>query len=259
MPDGSMIIPWAWLDKKAGSSPFQKSAKHEKEYARKLRHVAREVGRIVNGFPAGDLSAASMLNVALSRYAEMLRPWAQSVVGRLLVDLDRQDEQAWISRTKQMGRAIRYELETAPTGQALRGYLDENVRLITSLPLEAGQRVHELTMEALSNSTRASEIAKEIQRTGDVTESRATLIARTEVSRTQTGLTRVRAEHIGSEGYIWRAVMDGDTRQRHKDLDGKYFGWRDPPIAGENGERYAPGCGPNCRCYPEVVIPQEIK
>lgn len=255
MPDGSGIIkPWAWLDKKAGQSPFQKSAKHEKEYARKLRHVAREVGRIVNGFPAGDTSAASALNVALSRYSELLRPWAQSVVGRLLVDLDRQDEQAWLSRTKAMGRAIRYELETAPTGQALRGYLDENVRLITSLPLEAGQRVHELTMEALSNSTRASEIAKEIQRTGDVTESRATLIARTEVSRTQTGLTEVRAKHIGCTGYHWDTAEDGDVRPSHKAMQGKLVTWDAPPtLDGMTGHA---GSFPNCRCRPIPVLPE---
>lgn len=255
MPDGSAIIkPWAWLDKKSGQSPFQKSAKHEKEYARKLRHVAREVGRIVNGFPAGDPSAASALNVALSRYAELLRPWAKSVVGRLLVDLDRQDEQAWLSRTKQMGRAVRYELETAPTGQALRGYLDENVRLITSLPLEAGQRVHELTMEALSNSTRASEIAKEIRRTGDVTESRATLIARTEVSRTQTGLTEVRAKHIGCPGYHWDTAEDGDVRPSHKAMQGKYVAWDSPPTL--DGMMGHAGSFPNCRCRPIPVLPE---
>ncbi len=54
-------------------------------------------------------------------------------------------------------------------------------------------RVVKVTFEA-----RASEIAKEIMRSGDVAKSRATLIARTEVARTARVLTQARAEQAVS-------------------------------------------------------------
>ncbi|MFX5937705.1 phage head morphogenesis protein, partial [Acinetobacter baumannii] len=82
--------------------------------------------------------------------------------------------------------------------RVLQELLAEQVDLITSIPREAGQRVHELTLKGLEDSTRASEIAKEIMRSGEVAKSRAMLIARTEVSRTATSLTQARAQFVGS-------------------------------------------------------------
>ena len=64
-------------------------------------------------------------------------------------------------------------------------------------------------MEALPKGVRASEIAKEILKSGDVSLSSAMRLARTGVSSTATALTKARAKHIGSDGYIWRTSKDG--------------------------------------------------
>jgi len=88
---------------------------------------------------------------------------------------------------------------------------------------------------------------------GDVARSRALLIARTEVTRTATTLTQARAEHIGSEGYIWRTAGDGDVRPSHRAMNGKFVRWDSPPTL-DNLTGHA-GCVPNCRCYAEPVIP----
>lgn len=136
----------------------------------------------------------------------------------------------------------------------MQGRLAEQVALIKSLPIEAAQRVHALTIEGLENGTRAAEIAKEIRRSGEVSESRANLIARTEVSRTASALTQARAQHIGSEGYIWRTSGDSDVRHSHAQMNGRFVRWDSPPtldgMTGHAGEY------PNCRCYPEPVIPE---
>ena len=134
--------------------------------------------------------------------------------------------------------------------------MDEQVTLITSLPTKAAERVHNLTIEALSNSTRASEVAKEILATGNVTESRANLIARTEVARTASLITESRAVHIGSEGYFWRTAGDSDVRHEHRLLSGKYIKWNDPPVASADGTRAHAGQIYNCRCWPEPVLPE---
>ncbi len=41
-----------------------------------------------------------------------------------------------------MSRTLRREIESAPTGIVMRGLLDDQITLITSLPTEAAQRVH---------------------------------------------------------------------------------------------------------------------
>lgn len=154
-----------------------------------------------------------------------------------------------------MSRGLRREIQTAPTGELFQALLNEQVTLIKSLPLEAAQRVHELTIKGLEDSTRASEIAKEIARSGEVAMSRANLIARTEVARTASTLTQSRAEHVGSEGYIWRTSDDSDVRHSHKQMNGKFVRWDSPPTLSDGTTTHA-GQIYNCRCYPEPVLPE---
>lgn len=244
-------------DTKSERRTWARVRRAETTYGRALRRVARAVGDLVRAFDPEDAAQQSLMRRALERYAEMLRPWAAATASRMIADVSRRDEAVWASLAKQMGRALRREIATAPTGQTLKKLLDENVDLITSLPTKAAQRVHELTLQGIESSTRAKEVAAEIARTGQVTASRAVLIARTEVARTASGLVQARALHVGSEGYVWRSVEDSDVRPLHRKLNGTYHRWDEPPVAGERGERAHAGQIYNCRCYPEPVIPQE--
>lgn len=210
---------------------------------------------MVNGFPPGDPAALPTIEQVLRAYAEALTPWATATAQTMLREVNRRDEAAWAENSRELSRALRTEIRTTPTGAAMQALLAEQVTLIKSIPLDAAQRVHRLTLEGIENSTRASVISKEIQRSGAVAESRADLIARTEVARTASTLTQARAEHVGSEGYIWRTSGDSDVRESHRDMNGKYVRWDSPPtldkMTGHAGQF------PNCRCYPEPVIPED--
>jgi SPP1 gp7 family putative phage head morphogenesis protein len=228
----------------------------ESAYNTKLRSVARQIGAIVRGWPPDAISSdPSPVMAALTAYSELLQPWARSVAAYMLSDVARRNAKAWKELGADMGRALRVELEQAPTGSVFRTMMQEQVDLITSLPLDAANRVHRLTRQGLLSSTRAADIAKEILRTEEVSLNRATLIARTEVARTAATLTRARAEFAGSEGYIWRTSGDGDVRDTHRKMNGKYVRWDEPPKTDANLDPYHAGCGPNCRCYPEPILP----
>lgn len=233
---------------------FARSMRMEQDYAAKLRAVARHIGTIISGFEVNDLPGATWLRAALERYASSLTPWAESVAKTTVTEIAARDERAWFSVASRMGRELREELAAAPTGPTLHRLMGEQVTLITSLPLEAAQRVHRLAIEGIETGSRASNLADEIRRTSDVTKSRAMLIARTETGRVSTILTQVRAEHIGSPGYKWRTVGDSDVRPSHREMNGKYVSWNDPPtldkLVGHAGSL------PNCRCYCEPVIPE---
>lgn len=228
----------------------------ESSYNTRLRQVARNVGALVQGFaPDGVVKDMSALQKALAGYAELLGPWAVSVANYMVADVMRRDAKVWRSYGKEMGRALRIEIDQAPTGVVYREMMDEQVALIKSLPLKEGQRIHKLTDEALVSGRRAEDIKKEIMRTTAVTESRARMIARTEVSRTASLFTQARAMAAGSEGYIWRTVRDGDVRHTHEEMEGKYVRWDTPPKTDKGLAPYHAGCGPNCRCYAEPVLP----
>jgi SPP1 gp7 family putative phage head morphogenesis protein len=235
---------------------FERVRNASTAYARNLRKVAHHIGQLVNGFDHPDQANNSALQDLLEAYARILKPWARATAQRMLMEISRRDTKAWEQYARQMGQAIRTELATQETGRELSAALERQVELITSLPLDAARRVHELTQQALSTSVRPSEIAAKILETGEVTKSRADLIARTEVARTASNLTQVRAESVGSTHYIWRTVRDRRVRESHEHMEGRVCAWADPPEV-EPGQRYHAGCIYNCRCYPEPIVPED--
>lgn len=242
---------------KKPKNPWEKSQANKRQYEASLRKIGREVGRIIEGHSIKTPEDARRAQESLQKYAELIAPWAQKTAGEMLAHADLQDVRAWKSASKEIGVNLREEITSAPTGAVYQQLLAENVILITSLPIEAGQRVHKLATEAMINSTRADEIAEEIERSGEVTQSRAMLIARTETSRASTILTHARAQSVGSESYIWRTSRDSDVRPSHRKLEGKTFRWDNPPEC-DPGHHANPGCIWNCRCWPEVILPRKI-
>jgi F like protein len=252
---------------------FAKTKAIERSYAAKLRKIAAYVGTFISGFDATDPTQMGPIQDGLRRYSELLLPWSRSVAQRMLVEVARRDENAWFQYGRLMGVELRREIHETPIGNVLRELLDEQVNLITSIPIEAGRRVHRLAIESRISGGRASDLAAEIVRTAEVTKSRAMLIARTETARAASGLTQARAVAIGSTHYVWRSMEDSDVRPRlgikhfaqlntlahgsHRKLNGTIQSWSSPPIAGVNGERAHPGGIYRCRCYPEPILPSQ--
>lgn len=218
-----------------------------------MRSVARHIGDLIKGFDLSDLRTSSLIQAALDRYATTLRPWAEAVANRMVTEVAQRDERSWFKIADQMGRGLRQEIANAPVGEVMRARQAEQVKLITSLPRDAAERVHHMSREGIVKGWRADQISAEIMKTGEVTKARADLIARTEVGRTSTLLTQARAEHVGSTGYYWRTADDTDVRASHKAMAGKIILWDAPPtLDGLTGHA---GALPNCRCYCEPVLP----
>jgi SPP1 gp7 family putative phage head morphogenesis protein len=192
----------------------------------------------------------------LDRYADLIEPWAEAVSSRLMSTLELSDDAMWRDRSVAISAGLR-DIMNSGTGQVTRSIIDEQVKLFKSLPLQAADRVYDIHNEAIDavvKGRRSSELTAEIMRTGEVTEARARTIARTEVGRASTALTQARSTAIGSPGYIWRTAEDSDVRHSHAQMEGKYVAWASlPTLDGMTGHA---GQFPNCRCYPEVVIPE---
>jgi SPP1 gp7 family putative phage head morphogenesis protein len=193
---------------------------------------------------------------ALERYSEIITPWATKVAESFTIDVTRQNEKQWRQHSKDISSELRNMVDNAPVGQVMKSIVAEQIKYIKSLPLEAADRVYDIqnkAIEAVVTGGRAEPFAKEIAASGDVSKSRANLIARTEIGRANGALDQARALSIGSNGYIWRTAEDGDVRHSHQEMDGKFVEWGRPPtldgMTGHAGEL------PNCRCYKEIVFP----
>lgn len=226
------------------------------KYGRQLRKIARHIDDIVRGFDAGSEAGRRAIQAHLQRYSATLAPWAEANADRMLAEVAAADGKRWRRLSAEIGRGIEREIQSAPVADAFARMKADQVRLITSLPSEAAERVHSLVVEGLSKGVRSDEIAAQIYETGSVSRSRADLIARTEVSRAATTFQMSRAQHVGSPGYIWRTSEDSDVRHDHRLLAGKVFRWDDPPVADRRtGAKAHPGCIYRCRCYAETLLP----
>jgi SPP1 gp7 family putative phage head morphogenesis protein len=247
-------MPNAATLRKQGRERFNTASRLENDYMRALRSLTRQIDAIIRGMaPHGDISKVLALQRTLEAYGEAIRPWAASVVAKMMARVDQKDAAAWARLGQSIGKQLRRELNEAPTGEAMRKSMAEQVDLIASLPRTAAERVHKIVIEGMTSSRRPKEIAADIMKTGKVTESRARLIALTEVSRAAFELTSARAQHLGSTHYIWRTCHDSAVRDSHKRMDGQVIAWDDPPEV-DPGKRYHAGAVFNCRCFCEPLL-----
>lgn len=235
--------------KKAKSGPKFKAPKAaEREYERQLKSVAKQVGHSTKLYQVGATLLPGF-DDAMRAYAETLGPWAERVAERMLEAVGRTNYRQWMASSKAIGKELQADSNVA-LGRLLQA---EQVTLIKSLPLEAATRAQKLAYEAAVNGTRAAEIAKEIERTEEVTKSRAMLIARTETARANSVITQARSASVGATKYIWRTAEDEAVRESHAEMEGVVVDWDDPPTLSDGTTTHA-GQIYNCRCYPEPII-----
>lgn len=232
----------------AGQPKFKAPKSAEGEYNRQLRSVAKQVGHLIKLYQAGAALLPG-LESALAIYAEALSPWAKNVAARMLDSVSKTNYRHWKAESKKIGK----ELRADPNIAIARLLQEEQVVLITSLPIEAGRRAQDLAMQAATGGRRADEVAAEIARSGEVTASRATLIARTEVAKANSVITQARSAEIGSNKYIWRTAEDESVRESHAEMEGVVVDWDNPPTLSDGTTTHA-GQIYNCRCYPEPII-----
>jgi len=225
------------------------------QYERQLVQIARHCGGIVKMLRWDDeiVTDAQRAAHALQSYAETLRYWGALASVKMLKQLDRKNEAAWTAFSQELSAGLRDTIQNTPTGKLMQDAVRRQVDLITSLPLQAAERVQTLAIRAVESGERSGAIVDDIMRTGDVTISRARTIARTEVGRASTELTKARAEATGSTQFIWRTMHDSDVRHEHAKIDGHVFEWKNPPTFAD-GQSYLPSCFPNCRCFAVPVF-----
>ena len=139
----------------------------------------------------------------------------------------------------------------------LANWSHNNSLLIKDIPHKTSLQISEQVTQALIEGQNPSDTYQAIldimkDRT-DVSDSRARLIARDQVSKLNGNLTMERQIDLGVDSYIWNTVGDERVRETHADNEGQTFTWDNPPVeTGHPGEDY------QCRCWAEPILPEEV-
>jgi SPP1 gp7 family putative phage head morphogenesis protein len=237
------------------ASEWWHARRAESQYGVQLRKIARHIGEIIRGFDLNDQADANVLRDALRRYAEMLIPWARSAARAMVAEVAARSDKQWRTIGKDMGRSFADVLNGPDIGARYRELQEEQVILITSIPRDAAEHVHALVQQGLIEGKRFTELVPEIRRGGDVSISKANLIARTETGRVVSNLTQARSESVGSEGYQWATMKDAAVRPSHRAMEGKFVRWDSPPTI--DGLKGHAGSVPNCRCFAIPLLKYE--
>ena len=248
----------------------------ERAFWRNLLNISRYIIEKIGDTTDPDLINKILKDLISSRE---YRQFAESVAMKMVTHLFADQGKTWRQAAVLNGKGgifytlLQRELKGF-TGRILQEQIQRNAEIIKTLPLDIASDVTQYVSRESLKGRRALEIAKEIKRMfPEQTKARAELIARTEVSKTQSQLTESRCRKFNINWYVWYCVGgrqgDGRTRDSHKKMNGIFINWNEPPApedlfpqySKKTGRRYKntlgsyhAGCCPNCRCYAEPVI-----
>lgn len=199
------------------------------------------------------LPSASAMSIAFNRAIEAsIQQLSESVAGRMVERLtlgmvQRANQQNHAQTTAAINNALGVDvagfIRSSPTiKNTIDAAIIENANLIKSIQSQYLDKVRLAVSQAAMEGKRPTSVVSEIMEIGNVTESRARLIARDQTNKLNGALTRARQEDLGIEEYVWDTSGDERVRPSHAELDGKVFRWDSPPPVGH------PGQDIQCRC-----------
>lgn len=207
--------------------------------------------------------ATHLLN--LYAQSQEYKVWCEELATKITTQVNTKVNGTWREAAAKAGRGSKiYRLIQAELKKPLGGdfwlKVKENAGLIQTFPLDISTTLTQYIGKESLKGRRSSDILGDLMKKfPNTAKSRLRLIARTEVSKTQTALTQARATALGADWYIWRTSEDERVRGSHNKMNGVLVNWKDPPspealVGMKSCGKYHAGDIFNCRCYPEPVV-----
>lgn len=229
----------------------------EAEYRREVDRLLARYFRLPT---AADLGLITARLVEWGQIDSLFRRYAERAASSMVTGVAVQNAANWRAaaaagtQSREILAALRGELRGA-VGRVYRARVKANADLIGSLKLEVARDVTAYVGQQRLQGQRATAIAQQIRaKMPELTRWRVQRIARTEVSKAETAMTRARAEDLRLNWYVWETSEDIRVRSSHRHMAGVLINWEDAPapealarIRSRLGHYHA-GEAPNCRC-----------
>lgn len=144
------------------------------------------------------------------------------------------------------GLAVKPSQQSARVQAAIVKARQDARALIVSASQDFSDDLDVVLKDPKNIGARVEDLRDQLLARGNVSESRATLIARDQTYKLNAAVTRAHHEDAGVTSYWWSTSLDERVRPEHKDLEGQVFQYSAPSDEGNPGDPI------NCRC---VAIP----
>lgn len=238
--------------RKATTKPIFVSKKIEIDYTRELLAISKlcqeEAANLVIPEVAKNVGDA-WFSESVKKLKEKVTGVVNGISERLAqrtVNAQRRESEKQLAQQleKMTGLDLRNLFRDEDLTQVVEEAIAANVALIESIPSQYADKLQAAILKGLQEGQRASVIAEEIKRIGEVTDSRAKLIATDQLGKINSRITQVRQQKLGITHYTWSTSRDERVRHEHRLRDGKLFAWDKPPKDGHAGQAI------RCRCVP---------
>lgn len=240
------------------------SAKLERRFVYTMNRLLRAMEKAVS---AARTPQEALQLLFLYSQSNDYREWCMKLATKITTQVHTIVNGTWREAAAKAGKGSRiYEDIMRDLKSPIGGYghfwskLRENAELITKFPKDVSIHLNRYIAAEALKGRRSEDILRDlIKKFPDESKSRLKLIARTEVSKTQTALIQSRAMSLGADWYIWRTSDDERVRDSHRKMNGVICSWKDPPdpeklIGAKSYGKYHAGDIFNCRCYPEPIV-----
>jgi SPP1 gp7 family putative phage head morphogenesis protein len=109
-------------------------------------------------------------------------------------------------------------------------WIRKNTQLITSISEESLAKVRDLVYEAIRSGESLPSLALKLNKIFELTKKRAKIIARDQIGKLKSDLSRHNDLTHGFTLYEWSTCKDDAVRSSHRVLQGKICSWSDPTI-----------------------------
>lgn len=231
---------------------------YERELATLLRELPAEDSALTMDDNLGA-EARKMLNSLSRIWQARFNSAASKLTSRMLSQVDRQSKANLGKSLKQLSGGLGIKTPAMPEAmrEVISASIAENVDLIKSISIQYHQRISSTVLSAIqTGGLGQKQIFDQVRHIGGMTDRRAKLIARDQVSKVTTQYNAERIKSVGVKRFQWVHSGGGvDQRKRHLELNGQIFEYDNPPIIDERtGERGLPGQLINCRCIAVPVL-----
>lgn len=133
-------------------------------------------------------------------------------------------------------------------GEVMLRAREESIQLVEKAARAYAADVRAVLGDPANANLHPSTLRKLLVERGNVSLSRADLIARDQVLKVASALTLERMRRAGIGEYTWSGVMDARERKMHRALEGTRHPLTLAPVTNKQGERNHPGHDYRCRC-----------
>lgn len=151
-------------------------------------------------------------------------------------------------------------IESMDLGSTMAKAVKNNIDLIQSIKTDFINDIGSQVFEDFKKGKRQADLVKNIYERGNVTKSRAKLIARDQTAKVNSAFNEARNTKLGIDEYTWSGTADERERPSHRVLNGMLCKYSDPTVySDDDGKTWKkrksigayegnPGTDYQCRC-----------